>query len=288
MRFSRISVLFVDSLQYFYETGAVVAVAVALVTGAAAGTAGTLTTVALTAGALPGLAGTAGAVGTPTGAAGVLEFVAAAGIAGGAADVTAGLTGVLLLLVEVMFPILLLMVPILGSMVALVEVTLSEAAMGFRFPSTCSPTSRLDSPASFTIKIRPLGADSSSCSNLASNVIAVLPLVAGAGGLGVGAALLAETAGEAVAGGAEFATGAGVVTEGAIFTIGAGVGIAGACRFFLLKNSGIFCGICIRSSLSLKFPMTLSESGIALSFLNAVTRSAETNSLDDSSASSDD
>ena len=278
-----------ESVQYFYEAGADVVVAVALVTGATAGTAGTPTTVALTAGAFPGLAGTAGAAGAPTAATGVLEFVVAAGTAGGAADVTAGLTGgALLLLVEVIFPILLFMVPILGSMVALVEVTLSEAAMGFRFPSTCSPTSRLDSPASFTIKIRPLGADSSSCSNLVSNVIAVLPLVAGAGGLGVGAALLAETAGEAVAGGAEFATGAGVVTEGAIFTIGAGVGTAGACRFFLLKNSGIFCGICIRSSLSLKFPMTLSECGIALSFLNAVTRSAETNSLDDSSASSDD
>ena len=45
--------------------------------------------------------------------------------------------------------------------------------MGFRFPSTCSPTSRLDSPASFTIKIRPLGAEPNSCSNFASNVIAV-------------------------------------------------------------------------------------------------------------------
>ena len=270
-----------ESVQYFYEAGADVVVAVALVTGATAGTAGTPTTVALTAGALPGLAGTAGAAGAPTAATGVLEFVVAAGTAVGAADVAAGLTGgALLLLVDVIFPILLFMVPILGSMVALVEVTLSEAAMGFRFPSTCSPTSRLDSPASFTIKIRPLGADSSSFSNLASNV-KVLPLV-GAGESGVGATVL-MAAGKAVAGGTEFEVGVGVGAEGVTFTIAAGVGAAGACLFFLLKNSGIFCGICIRSSLSLKFPMTLSECGIALSFLNAVTRSAETNSLDSSS-----
>ena len=271
-----------ESVQYFYEAGADVVVAVALVTGATAGTAGTPTTVALTAGAFPGLAGTAGATGAPTAATGVLEFVIAAGTAGGAADVTAGLTGgALLLLVEVIFPILLFMVPILGSMVALVEVTLSEAAMGFRFPSTCSPTSRLDSPASFTIKIRPLGADSSSFSNLASNVMAVK--LVGAGESGVGATVL-MAAGKAMAGGTEFEVGVGVGAEGVTFTIAAGVGAtAGACLFFLLKNSGIFCGICIRSSLSLKFPMTLSECGIALSFLNAVTRSAETNSLDSSS-----
>ena len=268
----------------FYEAGADVVVVVALGTGATAGTAGTPTTVALTAGALPGLAGTAGAAGAPTAATGVLEFVVAGGTAGGAADVAAGLTGgALLLLVEVIFPILLFMVPILGSMVALVEVTLSEAAMGFRFPSTCSPTSRLDSPASFTIKIRPLGADSSSFSNLASNVMAVK--LVGAGESGVGATVL-MAAGKAVAGGTEFEVGVGVGAEGVTFTIVAGVGAAGAagaCLFFLLKNSGIFCGICIRSSLSLKFPMTLSECGIALSFLNAVTRSAETNSLDSSS-----
>ena len=121
---------------------------------------------------------------------------------------------------------------------------------------------------------------SSSFSNLASNVMAVK--LVGAGESGVGATVL-MAAGKAVAGGTEFEVGVGVGAEGVTFTIAAGVGAAGACLFFLLKNSGIFCGICIRSSLSLKFPMTLSECGIALSFLNAVTRSAETNSLDSSS-----
>ena len=191
-----------------------------LVLTGAAGEAGTLTTVAFSAGALPGLAGTAGTAGAA--GTGVLALLAV-GCAVGTAVVTTVLTGTLLLLVplvfEVIFPTLLVMVPILGCMVALVEVRLTE--MGFRFPSTCSPTRRLDSPASFTTKTKPLGAVSSSCSSLASKVRAALPFKAGAGAEVVGTgetasgAFVVMTVGAA---GARVATGAVV---GAAGTVGA-------------------------------------------------------------------
>ena len=192
-----------------------------LVLTGAAGEAGTLTTVAFSAGALPGLAGTAGTAGAA--GTGVLAL-AAVGCAVGTAVVTTVLTGTLLLLFEVIFPTLLFMVPILGCMVALVEVRLTE--IGFRFPSTCSPTRRLDSPASFTTKTKPLGAVSSSCSSFASKVRAALPFK---GDAGAGAVVVAT--GETVSGALVVMTvgaaGARVVT-GAVVGAAGTVGAAGA------------------------------------------------------------